>query len=176
MRCGVVASCFQTPSNIQPHQQLHDTECGWLCRDGKPVPSLLSGINEINKRRGCSSQTRQLGVCRLDSSASTGTPLCQIHGQNMPDLCFGVNCGNGVLWIAAECKCKVKSPAVDRLRGDLRNKQLGNYDAVLILLPKTIVEHNTRKQNEIKRMLEQDLSKRLGKMVVVTYCYDSHRS
>ncbi len=78
--------------------------------------------------------------------------------------------------IAAECKCKVKSPAVDRLRGDLKNKQLGNYDAVLILLPKTIVEHNTRKQNDIKRMLEQVLSKGLGKMVVVTYCYDSHRS
>jgi hypothetical protein len=94
----------------------------------------------------------------------------------MLDLCFGVNCGNGVLWIAAECKCKVKSPAVNCLRRDLKGKQLGNYDAVLILLPKTILEYNTRKPKDIKRMLEQDLSKELGKIVVVTYCYDSHRS
>ncbi len=172
MRCGVVADCFQTPSNLQPHQQLQDTECGLLCRNGKPVPSLLSGVNEINRELSCLGLTHQLGICRLDNSASTGTPLCQIHGQNMPDLCFGVNCGNGVLWIAAECKCKVKSPAVNRLLGDLKKKQLGNYNAVLILLPKTLKENNIRNKYNIKQILSDGL----GKIVVVTYCYDSHRS
>jgi hypothetical protein len=176
MRCGVVAGCFQALSNLQPHKQLQDTECGLLCRNGSPVPSLLSGINEINRKLSCLRRTRQLGICRLDSSAPTEIPLCQMHGQNMPDLCLGVNCGNGVLWLAVECKCKVKSPAVDGLLGDLRNKQLGNYNAVLILLPTTFIEYNNKKKYNIKQMLERRLSDGLGKIVIVTYCHDSHRS
>jgi hypothetical protein len=58
------------------------------------------------------------------------------------------------------------------LLGDLKKKQLGNYNAVLILLPKTLKENNIRNKYNIKQILSDGL----GKIVVVTYCYDSHRS
>jgi hypothetical protein len=165
MRCGVLSNCFYDLA-VQLQQQLQDTECGWLCRDGRPTHSVLSGVNEIKEKLHCSGRTNQLDVCRLDSSTPAGTPLCRVHGRNMPDLCLGVDCGSGVLWLALECKCRVRLPAVDRLLGDLNNKQLGNYNAVLILLPKTL---------EVDKLsLEQRLAKGMGKVVVVTYCPFAH--
>lgn len=81
----------------------------------------------------------------------------------MPDLCIGATCGERVMWIAVECKCSVSSPS-SLLR---LNKQLGNYDALVILLPRNIKKELS--ETTVKT-LEKRLEERLGKATVILFC------